>query len=96
MELSNDPKILQSIVKKAWEDSEFKKNLKLYPIATLEDFFGEPVKLPAGKKIAIIDHSDTSTFFINIPVQEIIEDLELNEAQLDFISGGGDPMYRPE
>jgi hypothetical protein len=41
----------------------------------------------------VVDQSDDATFYINIPAKPKMEelDVELNEVQLDFISGGGDP-----
>ncbi|WP_432221946.1 hypothetical protein ACRASX_15890 [Flavobacterium sp. TMP13] len=38
MELTNDQKILDAIVKKAWEDPTFKSNLIATPLATIENF----------------------------------------------------------
>ena len=90
MELTNDQRILESIVKKAWEDSVFKDNLIASPIATLENFLGQPINLPEGKTITVVDQSNTATIFINIPANPnvIVEDMELSEEQLDIISGG--------
>lgn len=90
MELINDQKILESIVKKAWEDSVFKNNLIASPVITLESFLGKSLHLPEGKTITVVDQSNASTLFINIPANpnSILEDVELSEEQLDFISGG--------
>jgi hypothetical protein len=88
MELTNDQKILQSIVKKAWKDPVFKSNLTTNPVTTIEKFLGHPIHLPEGKNIAVVDQTNSSTIFINIPAEPNIEDMELNEEQLDVISGG--------
>lgn len=90
MELTNDQRILESIVKKAWEDQVFKNNLIASPVATLENFLGQPINLPEGKTITVVDQSNTATIFINIPANPnvIVEDMELSEEQLDIISGG--------
>lgn len=90
MELTNDQKILQSIVKKAWKDPVFKSDLTTNPIATIENFLGHPIHLPEGKSIAVVDQSNSSTIFINIPAEPNMEDMELNEEQLDVISGGNE------
>lgn len=92
MEIANDKKILNSVVQKAWEDSVFKRNLIQNPVATLEGFLGESVKAPDGKKIAVVDQTDDSTFFINIPAKPVL-DMELDDDQLDTISGGVDPRF---
>jgi hypothetical protein len=88
MELTNDQKILDVIVKKAWEDSAFKSNLIARPLATIENFLGYSIHLPEGKNIAFVDQTDSSTIFINIPAELIMDDVELNEEQLDIIAGG--------
>lgn len=97
MELSKDSKSLNAIIYKAWEDSTFKDNLINSPVSTLQGLLGKDVKLPEGKKIAVVDQSDDTTFFINIPAKPKKEelDVELNEEQLDFISGGGNPIFKP-
>ena len=97
MELINDQKILGSIVEKAWGDPVFKSNLIASPIQTLESFFGKPIHLPEGKTITVVDQSNTSTIFINIPANPniIMDDVELSEEQLDIISGGGGDGQTP-
>ena len=44
--------------------------------------------MPQGKKIAIVDQTDPSTIFINLPAIASTEDVELNEEQLDIVAGG--------
>ncbi|PXY46683.1 NHLP leader peptide family RiPP precursor [Flavobacterium hydrophilum] len=97
MELINDQKILESIVKKAWEDSVFKSNLLASPVATLESFLGKPIHLPDGKTITVVDQSNAAVIFINIPADPNVyfEDVELSEEQLDIISGGGGDGQTP-
>ncbi|MDR6759851.1 hypothetical protein J2Y38_000030 [Flavobacterium sp. 2755] len=88
MELTKEQKVLESIVKKAWSDPVFKDNLIKGPVETIENFLGHPIHLPEGKTIAFVDQSSSSTIFINIPAEPNMEDVELNEEQLDIISGG--------
>jgi hypothetical protein len=88
MELATIEKNLESIVKKAWEDPVFKTNLMTNPVATIESFLGHSINLPEGKTITVVDQSNSSTIFINIPAEPSMEDMELNEEQLDLISGG--------
>lgn len=42
------------------------------------------------------EHADSSTALTNPPVELTVEDVELNEEQLDIISGGGEsfPIIR--
>jgi hypothetical protein len=95
MELATIEKNLESIVKKAWEDPEFKTNLMTNPVATIESFLGHSINLPEGKTITVVDQSNSSTIFINIPAEPSMEDMELNEEQLDLISGGIDRNTPP-
>lgn len=95
MELTNDQKILDAIVKKAWEDPTFRNNLIARPVATIESFLGHPIHLPEGKKIAFVDQTDSSTIFINIPAEPNMDDVELNEEQLDIFAGGDGDITPP-
>ncbi|MFH6995081.1 hypothetical protein [Flavobacterium sp. FlaQc-48] len=88
MELTNEQKVLESIVKKAWDDPVFKDDLIKSPVATIENFLEHPIHLPEGKTIAFVDQSNSSTIFFNIPAEPDMDDMELNEEQLDIISGG--------
>ena len=93
MQLTNDQKILQSIVKKAWDDPTFKSSLINSPLATIESFLGHPINLPQGKSLAVVDQTDSTTIFINLPAEPDFEDMELNEEMLDYVSGGdGEPV----
>lgn len=95
MELTNDQKILDAIVKKAWKDPAFKNDLITRPVATIESFLGRPIHLPEGKNIAFVDQTDSSTIFINIPAEVNMDDVELNEEQLDIVSGGDADITPP-
>ena len=96
MKLTNDEKILQEIVKKAWEDHDFKSNLIAYPVETIEKFIGHPIKLPKDKTLSVVDQTNSSIIYINLPAKLDLEDMELDEAQLDYISGGeGVPIMNP-
>ncbi len=98
MSSTNDQQVLQVIVNKAWKDSAFKQNLIEQPVSTIENFLGYPLNLPQGKNLSFVDQSDASTIFINIPAEPDLEDMELNEEQLDVVSGGeGNPpvMVKP-
>ena len=89
MELRNDQEFLQNLAKKVQEDAQFKKNLLENSVLGIEVFLGRRIILPQGKKIAIVDQTDPSTIFINLPAVHSTEDIELNEEQLDIVAGGG-------
>lgn len=94
MQTTNDQQVLDSIVQKAWKDSTFKANLIANPRTTIETFLGHPMSLPADKNICFVDQTDATTVFINIPAEPNLDDMELDEDQLDIISGGdGNPIF---
>jgi hypothetical protein len=51
---------------------------------------------PEGKKSSVGDEADKATHLNNTPVKIIADDVELNEEQLDIISGGGNPLFDPK
>lgn len=88
MEFTNEEKLLQEVISKAWEDSAFKDELIANPIAAIEKLSGGKVNLPEGKTIVVRDQTDASTVYINIPVEQTMDDVELNEEQLEAVAGG--------
>jgi hypothetical protein len=97
MERINDQVFLQRLTKKVKEDPRFKKKLMENPTEVIETFLGSRVTLPKGMKIVVVDQTDPSTIFINLPSIQSTEDVELSEEQLDVVSGGvnGDIVFRP-
>lgn len=90
MSLTDDQKIIDAVIKKAWKDPAFKDDLINNPEVTIETFLGREINLPQGKKLAFVDQTDDSIIYINIPAEPNFEDMELDENQLDAVSGGTD------
>lgn len=88
MELSKEQKVLQSVLQKAWEDTNFRKRLVEDPVNTIETFAGIKIKLPEGKTLVVNDQTDCSKIYINIPEEPNMENMELGEEQLEAIAGG--------
>lgn len=88
MEISKEQKLFQNLVQKAWEDENFKQELIANPVAAIEKLTGEQVVLPEGKTIVVRDQTDTSTVYINLPAEQKMDDIELNEEQLEAVAGG--------
>jgi hypothetical protein len=76
---------VQSIISKCWEDEAFKQELISNPAQGIEKLSGKPFDLK-GKKLVIVDQTDTSTVYINIPANR--EDMELSENELEGVAGG--------
>ena len=87
MELTQEQKLYAEVVQKAWEDTQFKKELIANPIQAIEQLTGQKVNLPEGKTLIVKDQTDESTVYINIPAKPNL-DVELDEEQLELISGG--------
>lgn len=87
MEFSQEQKLFGEIVRKAWEDAEFKRELMANPVKAIESFTGKKMTLPAGKTLVVRDQTDDSTIYINIPAKPQM-DVELNEEQLEAAAGG--------
>ncbi|MEM6718283.1 MAG: NHLP leader peptide family RiPP precursor [Bacteroidota bacterium] len=81
-------KLLHTIITKAWEDEAFKQELINDPISAIEKATGERIRLPEGKKLVVKDQSNASAFYINIPAEPNMDDMELNEEQLEAVAGG--------
>ena len=91
MELTKEQKLTQQIINKAWEDDNFKRELLANPLEAIENLTGEKVVLPAGKKFIVRDQTNEETIYINIPAEQNLEDVELNEEQLEAVAGGASP-----
>jgi hypothetical protein len=89
MEFTQEQKLYAEIVQKAWEDVAFKEELVANPVATIEKFTGKKLNLPEGKTIVVRDQTNESIVYINIPAaSKKSVDAELNEEQLEAVSGG--------
>jgi hypothetical protein len=87
MEITQEQKLYQEVVQKAWEDSEFKAELIANPVAAIEKLTGKKINLPKGKTLVVRDQTEDSTVYINIPtIPET--DVELNEEELEKVAGG--------
>ncbi|GAA3522361.1 hypothetical protein GCM10022393_41140 [Aquimarina addita] len=88
MEFTNQEKLIQQVVHKAWEDATFKQELLNSPVEAIEKLIGAKMNIPEGKTLVIRDQTDESTVYINIPTAPTTDDVELNEKQLETVAGG--------
>ncbi len=95
MKLTEEQKLLQKLISKAWENETFKTELIANPIEIIENFLAKSLNLPKGKTIVVYDQTDISTIHINIPAKPNMDDLELNEEQLKTIAGGNQDKIPP-
>ena len=92
MEVAAEQKTNAEIIQKAWEDAQFKEELLKNPVATMEKFAGQKLKLAEGQKLVVVDQTDPSTVYFNIPKKIDVDNVELTEEQLETVAGGADPV----
>lgn len=85
---SQAQEVVKNIISKCWEDASFAKDLIASPVQTLEKYAGSKFTLPAGKELVVVDQTDTSKLYLNIPAKPSIDDLELTDEQLEMVAGG--------
>lgn len=86
-------KVMTQILNKAWNDEQFKQNLVNNPEATLVEYLGRSFE--SDSKIVVLDKSNPDHVYITIPPKPSLEDMELNEEQLEMVSGGSDEVPSP-
>ncbi len=93
MKLTKEQEMYQAVIQKAWEDENFKAALVANPVAAIETLTGKKLNIPAGKTLVVRDQTEADTVYINIPATQ--DNVELNEEQLETVSGGKDGQYKP-
>jgi len=92
MEFTKEQEVFQQVIQEAWENENFKKELMHNPLEAIEKLTGTKVSLPEGKTLIVRDQTDEATVYINIPAEQKMDDVELNEEQLEIVAGGGSPF----
>lgn len=94
MEMTQEQKVYEQVVQKAWEDAQFKKDLMVNPVETLENFTGSKLNLPSGKTLVVNDQTNESTIYLNIPGKVSTDTVELTDDQLEMVAGGAEVPYK--
>lgn len=92
MEISKEQKLNAQVINRAWEDTQFKSELLTNPVETMEKLTGRKVSLAKGQKFVVVDQTDDSTIYFNIPRKIDIDTLELTQEQLEMVAGGSTPF----
>jgi len=83
------------LIQRAWDDSEFKKQLINNPVKTIEAEIGkENINIPSGKTLVVldeeskqeVDRNDSKHVYFSIPKK--FETVELAEEELNLVAGG--------
>ena len=73
---------------RCWEDENFKQELLVNPIQTIEKFKGSPLNIPEGVNLIITDQTNPSNVYFNITAKPNLDDVELTDNQLESVAGG--------
>jgi hypothetical protein len=79
--------LLKMLTQEAWKNPRFKEQLIKNPVTTIQEFTGNPFDVPENQKFVVVDQSDESVFYFNIPKDP--ENFVLTPEQLEIIAGGG-------
>lgn len=88
MQLTKEQKFLQDVVNRAWEDDNFRQELIANPADSIRSVTGEDFPLPAGKELKVVDQTDPSYAYLNIPAKPDLDSMELTDEQLEMVAGG--------
>lgn len=87
----NQKEIIKKLVERSWSDSQFKAEFIADPVAVIEKETGEKIKVTNGRKIVVVDQSDSNTYYLNLSRyihNRGWSDSELSDAQLEAVAGG--------
>lgn len=88
--ISDLDSLLSTVTTKATEDEMFRNKLINDPLEVLNSVSDSAVVIAKGKRIEIVDQTNKDVIYINIPSNNTSEeDIELTDAQLELVSGGG-------
>ena len=88
MELTKNQKIISQLFERSWADPAFKEKLVANPEDTIRAATGDSLDLPKGKTLVVVDQSDSSKVYLNIPAELYMDEIELTDEQLELIAGG--------
>jgi len=85
----NLQEVLSQVISECWSNPNFKAEFIANPEDAIKTLTGQTVVLPAGiDTIRVVDESNPTTVYINIPAEPNLDNVELTEQQLEVVSGG--------
>jgi len=86
----NLQEVLSQVISECWSNPNFKDEFIANPAGAIETLTGQTVVLPEGmENIQVVDESNPTTVYINIPAEPNLDNIELTEQELELVSGGG-------
>ena len=92
MRSEKEIQVLQTVIEKAWSDSNFKEQLINSPVEAIKSAVGVDVTSPDGKELVVLDQTDSKCIYINIPPKPT-QNVELTDDQLEAVAGGSRPYF---
>ena len=80
--------ILNTIIRKSWEDEAFKQKLISDPRAIIAIETGNPLDAESKTQFIVEDQTNTDFVYLNIPRKIDLNELELTDEQLEMVAGG--------
>jgi hypothetical protein len=93
MEITQEQKLNAQIIQRAWDDAKFKSELLANPVEAMEKLTGRKLNLQEGQKLVVVDQTNESTVYFNIPKKVELDTLELTQEQLEMVAGGLTPTF---
>ena len=81
--------VISTALIKAWEDEQFKEQLIASPIETIERLTGERLSFKEKIRITAFETTNPESFELELPGYLASDDKELNEEELEMVTGGG-------
>lgn len=78
--------LMKMLAEKAWKSSTFKEQLIKDPVSTIQEVTGKRFEVPNDQKFVVVDQTDESTVYFNIPKDP--SNFQLTEGQLETVAGG--------
>lgn len=87
-QIEQGKQVLNSLIKKALDNPEFKDYLIKSPELAISEFTGREITSFPNKKVVVEDQTNESIIYLNIPHKVDIDDVELSTEELETVSGG--------
>jgi len=86
----NLQEVLSQVISECWSNPKFKNDFIADPEEAIKTLTGKSIILPEGiDTIKVVDESNPTTVYINIPAEPNLDNIELTEEELEVVSGGG-------
>lgn len=81
--------VLSQVISECWSNPNFKAEFIAKPEEAIKTLTGKTVALPEGMdSIQVVDESNPTTIYVNIPSEPNLDSVELSEQELELVSGG--------